>query len=163
MVAYAGLTKVADPAENKIGPKGYGVGFEGLMRFAMRQIPEREVIRDGVRRAEKMVPEIAVRELLANALIHQDISIRGTSVMVDIFSNRVEISNPGTPILPLDRLIDGVRSRNERLADIMRNMGICEERGSGIDKVVHSVEVLHLPAPDFRQVEDRTLIALYGP
>jgi ATP-dependent DNA helicase RecG len=163
LVVYAGLTKVADPAENRIGGKGYAVGFEELMRFAMRQIPEREIIRDGVRRAEKMVPEIAVRELLANALVHQDISIRGTSVMVDIFSNRVEISNPGTPILPLDRLIDGVRSRNERLADLLRNMGICEERGSGIDKVVHAVEVLHLPAPDFRQVEDRTLIALYGP
>jgi predicted HTH transcriptional regulator len=101
--------------------------------------------------------------LLANALVHQDLSITGTSVVVEIFDKRITISNPGEPIVPLDRLIDLVRSRNERLADLMRRMGICEERGSGIDKVVDAAESLLLPAPAFQAAENRTLFTIYGP
>ena len=65
----------------------------------------------------------------------------GASVMVEIYSNRVEISNPGEPVVPVERFIDGYQSRNERLADLMRRMGICEEKSSGIDRVVHAAEV----------------------
>jgi len=52
----------------------------------------------------------------------------GTSPVVEVFSNRVEISNPGEPIVPVERFIDGYQSRNERLADLMRRFGICEEK-----------------------------------
>ena len=64
-------------------------------------------------------------------MIHQDCTIGGTRVMVEIYSNRIEISNPGEPIVPVERFIDGYQSRNKRLADLMRRMGICEERSSG--------------------------------
>ncbi len=68
--------------------------------------------------------------------------------MVEIYANRVEISNPGEPVVPVERFIDGYQSRNERLADIMRRMGVCEEKSSGIDKVIHASEVYPLPPPD---------------
>jgi ATP-dependent DNA helicase RecG len=61
-----------------------------------------------------------------------------------------EISNPGAPSIPPDRFIDGHQSRNERLADLMRRLRICEEKGSGVDKVIQAVEAFKLPAPDFR-------------
>ena len=95
--------------------------------------------------------------------IHQDLTISGASVMVEIYSNRVEITNPGEPVVPVERFIDGYESRNERLADLMRRMGICEEKSSGIDKVVHAAEVLQLPAPDFRSGYRRTIVIIYGP
>jgi ATP-dependent DNA helicase RecG len=95
----------------------------------------------------QLAPEIAIRELVANALIHQDLTIGGNSVMVEIYSNRLEISNPGEPIVAVERFIDGYQSRYERLADFMRRMGICEERSSGIDKVVATAEMYQLPAP----------------
>ena len=110
-----------------------------------------------------MVPEVIIRELLANALVHQDFSVHGNAVLIEIFSDRLEVSNPGKPVVPVDRLIDGICSRNERLADLMRRLGICEERGSGIDKVVSAVELLHLPAPDFRATDQRTVFTVYGP
>jgi predicted HTH transcriptional regulator len=83
--------------------------------------------------------------------------------MVEIYSNRVEISNPGEPIVPVERFIDGYQSRNERLAALMRRMGICEEKSSGIDRVVHAAELLQLPAPDFRAGHQRTVVAISGP
>jgi ATP-dependent DNA helicase RecG len=129
----------------------------------MNQLPQNEVIEDALRKEVKLVPEITIRELVANALIHQDFSIGGASMMVEIYSNRLEISNPGEPVVPVERFIDGYQSRNERLADLMRRMGICEEKSSGIDKVIHAVELYQLPAPDFRSVQRRTMVTLFGP
>lgn len=83
--------------------------------------------------------------------------------MIEIYASRVEISNPGEPIVPVERFIDGYQSRNERLADLMRRFGICEEKSSGIDKVVESAEVHQLPAPDFQAGFKRTTVVLYGP
>ena len=116
----------------RVAVLGYAVGFQRLVKFVNSYLPQNEVIRDALRKEMKLVPEIAIRELVANALIHQDFTISGGSIMIEIYSNRLEISNMGAPIVPVERFIDGYQSRNERLASIMRRMGICEERSSGI-------------------------------
>ena len=149
VVVYTGTTKL-ETRLDQVGVKGYAVGFQGLIRFVMAQLPQNEVIKDAIRGEVKLVPEVAIRELVANALIHQDLNMSGASVMIEIYSNRLEISNPGEPIVPIERFIDGYQSRNERLASLMRRMGICEEKSSGIDRVVHNAELFQLPAPDFR-------------
>ena len=66
-------------------------------------------------------------------------------------------------MVPVERFIDGYQSRNERLADLMRRMGICEEKSSGVDRVVQAAEVYQLPAPEFRSGHRRTVVTLYGP
>ncbi len=54
--------------------------------------------------------------------------------MVEIFDDRIEITNPGEPLVDTQRFIDTPpKSRNETLASMMRRFRICEERGSGID------------------------------
>ena len=162
VVVYTGTSKLETKLDQP-GVKGYAVGFQGLVRFVMSQLPQNEVVEDALRKELKLVPEIVIRELVANALIHQDLMIGGASVMVEIYSNRVEISSPGEPVVPVERFIDGYQSRNEHLADLMRRMGICEEKSSGIDKVVSTVEVHQLPAPDFRSSHRRTIVIIYGP
>jgi ATP-dependent DNA helicase RecG len=162
VVVYTGTSKT-ETRLDQTGTKGYAVGFQGLVRFVMAQLPQNEVIEDALRKEVKLVPEVAIRELVANALIHQDLTMTGVSVMVEVYSNRVEISNPGEPIVPVERFIDGYQSRNERLADLMRRMGICEEKSSGIDRVVQAAEVYQLPAPDFRAGHRRTSVTIYGP
>lgn len=162
VVVYTGSSKL-ETRLDQTGTKGYAVGFQGLVRFIMDQLPQNEVIEDALRREMKLVPEIVVRELVANALIHQDITIGGASVMIEIYSNRVEFSNPGDPVVPVERFIDGYLSRNERLANVMRRMGICEEKSSGIDRVVGAAEMFQLPAPDFRAAHLRTVVTIFGP
>jgi ATP-dependent DNA helicase RecG len=147
---------------DRTGSKGYAVGFELLMDYIGTQLPTNEIVGRALRENVQMYPEIAIRELVANALIHQDFNEIGTSVMIEIYSDRIEISNPGRPHIPPERFIDEYQSRNERLADIMRRMRICEEKGSGIDKVVESVEVFQLPAPDFRVGERHTNVVLFA-
>jgi predicted HTH transcriptional regulator len=110
-----------------------------------------------------MFPELAVRELVANALIHQDFFVTGTGPMVEIFDDRIEITNPGEPLVDTQRFVDTPpRSRNEALASLMRRFRICEERGSGIDKVVFQVELFQLPAPLFESPEGFTRAVLFA-
>jgi len=110
-----------------------------------------------------MYPELAVRELLANTLIHQDLSATGQGPMVEIFANRIEFTNPGKPLIDPLRFLDAPpRSRNELFAAFMRRLGMCEEVGSGIDKVVFQVELYQLPAPDFRVQSGHTRVTLFG-
>ena len=162
VVVYTGPSKL-ETRLDQTGIKGYAVGFQGLVRFVMQQLPQNEVIEDALRREVKLVPEVVIRELIANALVHQDLSIAGSSVMIEIYDNRVEFSNPGDPVVPVERFIDGYLSRNERLANVMRRMGVCEEKSSGIDRVVHAAEMYQLPAPDFRSAHRRTMATIFGP
>lgn len=162
VVAYTGTSKL-ETRLDRVGTKGYAVGFRGVVKVVMTLMPQNEVIEDAIRKEVKLVPEIVIRELVANALIHQDFAVGGASVMIEIYSNRIEISNPGEPIVPVERFIDGYQSRNERLADLMRRMGVCEEKSSGIDRVIQAAEAFQLPAPDFRAGHRRTIVTIFGP
>lgn len=85
--------------------------------------------------------------------------------MVEIFDDRVEITNPGVPITDVVRKLFGARpqSRNEKLAVLMRQMRMCEERGLGLLKVIASVEEARLPAPDFRLINTNFSAVLFAP
>lgn len=161
VIVYEGRSKLHTKLD-KAGVKGYAVGFQGLVEFVNSLIATNEVIEQALRHEVKMFPDIAVRELLANALIHQDFNETGASVMVEIYDDRMEISNPGVPIISTERFIDEYQSRNERLADLMRRLGICEEKGSGFDKVTSAAEDFQLPAPDIRVGERRTTVVLFA-
>lgn len=163
-VSYSGKNRVADVNHRQDGVKGYANGFEGLINFINGLIPKNEVIEQALRRDNPMFPQLAIRELIANTLIHQDMTISGAGPQIELFEDRVEFTNPGTPLVPTDRMIDlPPRSRNEALATIMRRMGICEEQGSGLDKVIDSVEVYQLPPPLFKDNENSMQVILYGP
>ena len=110
-----------------------------------------------------MYPEVAIREFVANALIHQDLSISGAGPMVEIFNNRIEISNTGEPLIETNRFIDHPpRSRNEDLASFMRQIGVCEEGGTGVDRALIEIALYQLPAPKFEKYENFTKVTLFG-
>ena len=161
IVLYDGTNKL-QTRDDRAAVGGYAVEFEGLVNFVHASAPQNRFVEEAVREEVKMFPRQALRELIANALVHQDFQASGASVMIEMFDDRVEISNPGVPHVPVERFIDEYRSRNERLADLMRRMGICEEKGSGVDKVVSAAEVYQLPAPDFRAGALRTTAILFA-
>lgn len=160
VIIYKGKNKL-EPIREQIGGRGYGVGFTGLIDWVNDQLPVNEVIGKALRKNVKMYPEIALRELIANAIIHQDFEEKGFPT-IEIYSDRIEISNSGLPLISPDRFIDEYQSRNEKLADLMRRLGICEEKGSGVDKVINSTEVFQLPAPNFIKQEKHTKSILYA-
>ena len=142
----------------------YAVGFEGLVDYISANLPVNEEIGKALGKEIPMYPPIAIREFVANALIHQDFSIGGSSPMIEIFANRMEITNPGKPLIDVFRFIDHTPiSRNEKLASLMRRMNICEERGSGVDRALLQCEIAQLPAPDFQKDELFTKVIMFAP
>ncbi len=162
VIQYNGDTKL-NTIKELTGNKGYAVGFENLIISINNLLPSNEVIKKALRHEEKMYPEVSVREIVANAIIHQDFFQTGNSVMIEIFANRFEVTNPGKSLVHIDRFLDyPPKSRNEALAYFMRAIGICEERGSGIDKIVLESEVHQLPAPLFETTSDCTRVILFS-
>lgn len=142
---------------------GYAVALPRALRHLTAILPKKEFYNEGVRNVIPIYPTTALREMLANALIHQDFTVSGSAPLVEIYSKRIEISNPGTSLVEIDRIIDERRSRNEKLASSMRILGLCEERGGGLDKAGFEIEEHNLPAPEFISSKDAMRVVLYAP
>lgn len=82
--------------------------------------------------------------------------------MIEIYSDRITLSNPGQPLISIERFIDEYQSRNDSLADIMRRMGICEEKGSGMDKTIFYIELYQLPPVRLQLQETRTETTVFS-
>jgi ATP-dependent DNA helicase RecG len=149
------------PAREEEWTRGYSSGWDDLLRLLRAILPRREVIVEGTRTEIVAYPEDMIREMTANALIHQDLFATGASPTIAIFRDRIEISNPGEPLVPPARFLDlEPRSRNEDLARFMRIAHICEERGTGVDKAVSAAEQYEMPAPMFDAPGDLTRVIL---
>ena len=162
VVIYKGNTKV-DRIKEQENSLGYAIAFESLLDYINDKLPHNEEISKSLRKEVKMYPEKAIREFVANALIHQDLSISGAGPMVEIFENRIEITNTGEPLIETDRFIDHPpRSRNEDMASFMRQIGVCEEGGTGVDRALINIALYQLPAPSFEKYENFTKVTLYA-
>lgn len=163
-ISFNGTNRASIVNHRQEGQRGYAAGFEGLIEYINGLLPQNEAIETALRVTRPLYPPIAIRELVANALIHQDMTISGAGPLIEMFADRIEITNPGTPLMEPDRFIDTPpQSRNESLAALMRRMAICEEQGTGIDKVVDAAEVYQLPAPEFRSEKNAMRVTLYAP
>jgi ATP-dependent DNA helicase RecG len=135
-----------------------------MLAYVMDKIPHKEEMQHGTRQTVFEIPRIAVREIVANAIIHQDFTAGGDGPVVEIFPDKLKITNPGKPLIPTDRFIDSPsRSRNSKFGQLMRRLGLCEERGSGIDRALSEIEKAALPPPLIQEIEDTTVVTLYGP
>ena len=160
VIVYKGKGKVETQRE-QLFAKGYCVGFENMIDWINGQLPASETIGRAFRVENRMYPEISIRELTANMIIHQDFEEKGFPI-VEIYADRVEISNPGLPLIAPERFIDEYVSRNEKMADLMRRANLCEEKGTGMDKVIANNELFRLPAIRVLVGDIRTTITIFA-
>ena len=162
VILYTGNDKL-EGKDDRSGKLGYAIAFENVLDHIMDKVPHKEVIQHGKRGTKFSIPKIAVREFLANALIHQDLSSAGAGPRIEIFEDRTKITNPGIPLISPDRFIDAPpRSRNEKLSLLMRRAGLCESRGSGVDRALDAIEAEALPPPFIQVVEGHTVVTIYA-
>ena len=162
VITYEGDHKLSTVIKDQEGKKGYASGFDDLIKWIYSQIPEPEIITKIYREQKITYPEKAIREIVANALIHQDCEMDGMRPVIEIYKNHIEISNPGNCLVDPKKIIESVpKSINERMVYVMRRLKICEIRGSGIDRTIESVELLQLPAPKFENSDNAFNAYLY--
>jgi ATP-dependent DNA helicase RecG len=163
VISYKDKTKL-DSLSDVQSRLGYGITFNQMLAYVMDRIPHKEEMQHGTRETVFDIPRIAVREIVANAIIHQDFTASGDGPVIEIFPDKLKVTNPGNPLIPTDRFIDSPsRSRNSKFGHLMRRLGLCEERGSGIDRALSEIEKAALPPPLIQRIEDTTVVTLYGP
>ena len=156
---YVGTNNRQQEFEQHI-TRGYAAAFEDVVDFIMQSTGKEKI--DVVRETVPTYPRVAIREITANMLVHQDMGISGIPLSIEIFTNRIVFTNPGAPLNNINRLIDlPPNSRNEKLAQTMFMLHICEKRGSGIDRAVAAIEEMVLPAVKFTKGEEHTRVFLY--
>ena len=164
VIFYAGSSRVKT-VHDSTNKAGYALAFEGLAAYINSNLAGKY----GAKKSRSSTaappyPELALNELITNAIIHQDFAVASASPMVEVFDNRIEVSSPGRPLIDTERFLDYTpQSRNKTLAGLMRRLNIGEERGSGIDKVISECEEHQLPPPEFMVGENSTRAVLHSP
>ena len=164
VIIYSDTTRI-NAKQEIVKKSGYVVEFEATLNYIMQSLPSSEVLKIAIREEVKVYPMIVIREIMANAIIHQDLHNNSINPKVEIFADRIEISNPGSlmPSLSIDRIIDHAEPRNELLAKIMYRLGFCEDRGSGIDKALNAIEIFNLPPLKFEDLSNIFKVTIYSP
>lgn len=162
VVQYKGKNRLLLQKEESF-VQGYAVCFENIVRYVNALLPSNEDVNTVQLSTISKFPLPSIREAIANSLIHQDLYITGAAPVVEIFENRVEVTNPGTPLVDVLRIIDNPpKSRNEKLASLMRRLKMCEELGRGWDRMVLACEAQFLPAPRIDVFQDSTKVTLFS-
>lgn len=161
VIKYKGNGKT-NAIREQVFSKGYAIQFDDITDYVMTLIPQEEEIGGGRRIDHIMFPRKAIREMLGNMIIHQDLTTHGNGPIMEIFDTKVEASNPGSLLVDINRIIDTVpHSRNESIASFLRIVRICEERGSGFDRMEEGMRDLTIPAPKVETGDDFTRTKLY--
>jgi len=162
VVQYKGINRLLIQKEEPFN-QGYAICFENIVRYVNALLPSNEDVNAVQLSTTSKFPLPSVREAIANSLIHQDLYITGAAPVVEIFDNRIEVTNPGTPLVDVLRIIDNPpKSRNEKLASLMRRLKMCEELGRGWDRMVLACEAQYLPAPRIEVFQDSTKVTLFS-
>lgn len=167
---YPGLSKVNedDVFETYIDNREfYGnakTQFDKAFTFLKSKLPVRGTIDSGgVRRDYFVIPDVAIREALANALAHRDYSTYSSPIQVDIFSDRIEIINPGRSLVPIEQLDKAPSAtRNPLLMNYLKDYGITDQKARGIRTIKLSLKKAGLQAPDFANIDQSFKATLFA-
>lgn len=134
-------------------------------KFVLRNIRKgAEIV--GTKRVERYeYPEKAIREIVANAVIHRDYKITETYTQVNAFEDRIEVFNPGClpPGVTVENIRDAQVSRNEIIAGRLKDLDYLEEYGRGIDIVFNEMGEWGLLPPLFKNTTNSFKVILPGP
>lgn len=98
------------------------------------------------------LPEDALREAVTNAVCHRDNFEKGARVMVEIFDDRIEITNPGAAPKGITKENFGTTSiaRNPVIASLLHRADYVERMGTGINRMIDAMETAGLERPAFQ-------------
>ncbi|MFH1956356.1 MAG: ATP-binding protein [Patescibacteria group bacterium] len=163
-IKYKGVDVATDIIDNMDVDGTLDVQIDNIQKFILRNIRKSAVI-IGTKRVERYeYPEKAIREIVANAIIHRDYKITETYTQVNLFEDRIEIFNPGClpPGVTVENIKDSQVSRNEIIAARLKELDYLEEYGRGIDIVFNKMKEWNLLPPIFKNTANSFKVILMG-
>jgi ATP-dependent DNA helicase RecG len=149
-VAYNGTEKV-DILDRKDFTQNAIESIKEGLTFIRRHLNEASEIKGLIRKNILEIPLVALREALVNAVAHRDYLETGARIMVEVFSDKVVISNPGglPPGLSEKDFGKYSLSRNPLISSLLLRAGLIEKLGTGVNRIKTLVKAAHLPEPKF--------------
>ena len=129
--------------------------FRAALAYITRSVPSRGLIHPetGFRQEIQKMPLIVIREVLVNSLVHRDYAVAGGKIDVEIYSDRLEITNPGTSLVPIDQLeATNSLTRNPLLMSFFKDIGLAEEKARGIRTIKEVLKESNLKQPLFENL-----------
>ncbi len=138
--------------------------FEQALKFIGSKLPVRSRIGPEGKRSDYLaIPTLALRETLANAIVHRDYSTFKGRIQIDIYSDRIEFASPGRSLIPLDMLETAhPETRNPLLMNYLRDLNITEHRGRGIRTIKSSLKSAGLAEPTFIHRHDWFIATIFS-
>lgn len=159
-VAFKGVTKT-----QIIDDKVYGGPlmhqYQQAMHWLNGKLDVRYIIEgSGPRKEIWEIPEVVFKEALVNALAHRDYYDKGARITIELFDDRVEVTNPGGLVSAIGPAEFGFKShsRNPLIFGLFERIDMVEQIGSGISRIREAMEESHLPAPIFKTEGMFTLV-----
>jgi len=123
--------------------------YENAFNFVQSKLNTEYIIGGGARREVLEIPDEALREAILNAIVHRDYFIKGANIQINIYSDRVEIINPGGLVkgMTLENLGKKSLSRNNLLFGLMQRMDLVEKSGSGFLRIRRALKKYRLADP----------------
>jgi len=119
---------------------------------------------ESVRRRDRWnIPPIAIREAVINSVVHADYSQRGAPIRVAFFDDRIEIENPG--LLPFGLTVEDLprgisKLRNRVIGRVFHALGLIEQWGSGVQRMMAACREAGLPPPQFEEIATRFRVTI---
>lgn len=139
--------------------------YRDTLNFLRLYLKRGTVIRGALRKDQDELPVAALREAVANAIVHRNYLVHGM-IKVSIFDDRVEISSPGTLYANLseDEMMRGIsRLRNPLLAEGFHKLGIIERWGGGVRRIYDLCREGGISAPVYHVGTDSITIVFFRP
>ena len=136
--------------------------LECCVQFVERHTKSFEVVSGLFRETIPEYPVQVLREALLNALAHRDYGLAGATIDITVWDDRIEIRSPGS--LPGHINEQNMRvehfSRNRRLMRVLRDIGLVEEFGEGVDRMYREMEARLMPPPEFEATPSSVTVTL---
>ena len=116
------------------------------------------------RKEELIIPYLALRESIINAICHRDYSITGSFIKVEVFPDRLEVISPGVlpPGITLEDIGNGISEiRNKLIVKAFRQLKYIEQLGTGINRIISECKRRNLIEPKFEEIGNNFKVTLF--
>lgn len=140
------------------------MALEPIIAFIRRHTSMGAEIGETRRKDIPQYPPAVIREAVINALLHTDYSIKGASIQIAIFDDRIELTNPGClPFgLSFEAALSGISQlRNRVIGRIFRELNLIEQWGSGLGRMLSICQQQGIPLPRFEELGNFFRTTLY--
>jgi ATP-dependent DNA helicase RecG len=149
-VLYRGKTKYKILDRKEYDGNIYS-NYENSIIYLQSKLNTEFIINAGPRKEKLELPEEALREAILNAVAHRDYFVAGANILIEIYSDRIEITNPGGLVkgMRIEDLGKKSLSRNNLLFGLMQRMDLVEKVGSGIIRMQNAMKEYGFSGPKF--------------